>query len=161
MALSDVDDYLKGHRYKKSVYLITGLKVAKGVTVKVEKSSNIEGRISAGINPSGGVVKVGPKAEGKSEDKPVYAFTESSDIVVGIQCLRLFHRKTGWFGRDAVKSEYVTTGATFHGEDGNKPEETPANFIAVRPEDYKIPGLISYMAEDETWMVKESDFQAS
>lgn len=161
MALSDVDDYLKGHRYKKSVYLITGLKVAKGVTVRVEKSSNIEGRISAGVNPLEGVVKVGPKAEGKVENKPVYAFTESSDIVVGIQCLRLFHYKTSWFGDKAVGSEYVTTGATFHGEDESKPEQKLDNFIAVNPEDYKIPGLVSYVDKDETWMARESDFQAS
>lgn len=160
MALSEVDDYLKGRRYNKSVYLITGLKVAKGVTVKVEKSSNIEGKISAGVNPPEGVVKVGPKAEGKLENKPVYAFTKSSDIVVGIQCLRLFHYKTNWFGGKAVESQYVTTGATFHGEDESRPEQKLDNFIAVKPEDYKISGLVSYMDGDETWMARESDFQA-
>ncbi|KAF2106154.1 hypothetical protein BDV96DRAFT_591532 [Lophiotrema nucula] len=161
IALPDVDGYFRGGRYKKPVYLITGLKVAKGVTVKVERSHNIEGKISAGINTPDGSVQVGPKAGAKVENTPGYAFTESSDIVVGIQCLKLYHHKTRLFGRSVLESDYVTTGATFHGDDDKKPEKKLYNFIAVNPEDYNIAGLESYVEGDEIWMARDSDFQDS
>jgi len=158
VALSDVEDYLEGHRYKKSVYLVTGLKVAKGVKVKVDKSSSVEGRISAGFKTPEGMTAVGPRAGAKLENKPVFEFTESSDIVVGIQCLRLFHCKTKWFGSETtLKTASVTTGATFHGVDKSKPEQEPDNFIAVWPEDFKIQGLKMHSFEGETWMISESD----
>lgn len=50
LKLSNVEDYLKGSRYNKAIYLNTGLKVAKGVFVKVEKKTNLDGELEVGVN---------------------------------------------------------------------------------------------------------------
>ncbi|KAI2615064.1 hypothetical protein GGR54DRAFT_613920 [Hypoxylon sp. NC1633] len=162
--LSDVEDYLQGSHYKKPVYLVTGLKVGKGVTVRMEKKVNVKAKLEGGANNPGGVnVQMGPKAEGKLEDEPVYIFTESSDIVVGIQCLKIYHEKSGWlFGKQEVKSKYVTSGAAFYGEDGKSPEEKLTSFIVVNPKDDKNSQLDSCVDGDEIWMLpKESKAQVS
>ena len=41
MELSDVRNYPKGHNYKKPVYLIAGLKLAKGASVRLEKVTKV------------------------------------------------------------------------------------------------------------------------
>lgn len=154
--LTDVKDYLSGSRYKKPVYLVTGIKVGKGVTVRMETKTNIKGRLEVGVNnPAGANIQVGPKAAGELQDEPCYAFTESSDIVVGIQCLKLCHEKSSLFGQRQVKSGYVTSGAAFYGEGGKAPEGELTNFVAVAPEagSHGTPGLVHHVEGDEIWML--------
>lgn len=155
LKLSDVEDYLKGSRYKKPVYLVTGIKVGQGITVRMNEKTNVKGKLEIGLNnPGGDNIKIGPKAGGKSEFQSVYIFTESSDIVVGIQCLKIYHDRAGWlFGEKEVKSEYVASGATFYGEGGKATEETLPKFTAVNPEDYNSPHLNSCADGSEIWML--------
>lgn len=157
LKLSDVDDYLQGSRYKKAVYLITGLKIGKGVTVGMNKKTGMKGKLEAGVsNPGGANVDVGLRLGVHVENDPVFTFTESSDIVIGIQCLKIRHGKSrflGLFGETEIKSEYVTPGATFFGEDSSNSPEEVVNFIIVKPEDYNMPDLACYFEGDEVWMV--------
>ncbi|CAI7622918.1 unnamed protein product [Penicillium pancosmium] len=162
LKLSDVEDYLQGSRYKKPVYLVTGIKVGMGVTVKMEKKKNVKGKLEAGANnPGVANIQIGPKVEGTLEFEPVFTFTESSDIVVGIQCLKIYHERSGWLlGNKEVKSEYVAVGAAFYGEDGKASGETLPNFTAVNPEDYNSPQLDICVDGSDIWMLpKESKFQ--
>lgn len=161
-----MNDYIKGSRYRKAVYLVTGVKVGMGVTVRMEKKTNVKGKFDVRMsNPGGADIQVGPKAEGKLEDEHIYVFTASSNIVVGIQCLRIYHEKSGLFGlfgKTEMKSDYVTSGAAFYGESDEAPEEKPPNFIAVNPDQYGKPELVRCFDGDETWMLpKELEAQMS
>ncbi|UKZ67915.1 uncharacterized protein TrAtP1_009075 [Trichoderma atroviride] len=146
--LSDVDDYLQGSRYKKAVFLVTGLKIGKGVTVGMNKKTNMNGNLEGSVSNPGGVnAEAGIKLRGNLEHDSVFTFTESSDIVIGIQCVKIYHEKSGFlglFGEKEIKSEYVTAGATFYGENSSNSPETHAKFVVVKPEDYDIPDLACY-----------------
>ncbi|KAK8005652.1 hypothetical protein PG990_011689 [Apiospora arundinis] len=156
--LGDVHDYLKGARYKKPVYLVTGIKTGKGGKVRMERTANVSGKIEEGVDG-----QVGVKVEGRMENGPSYVFTESSDIVVGIQCLKIWHEKSPWlFGKGIrkVKSEYVTSGAAFYGDDnGGASEEKLTGFVvgdAVGDgNDDSRRGLVSYTDGSEIWMVPQ------
>jgi hypothetical protein len=156
--LTDVEDYLKGSRYKKPVYLVTGIKVGRGVNVRMDKQTGVEGRLELGVNKLRGVnLQLGPTVEGKMKHEPIYMFTESSDIVVGIQCIKIYHEKSGClFGKKEVASEYVTSGAAFYSDNGKEEEEEEdelISFVAVRPDNYNTPRLVSRVEGAETWML--------
>ena len=159
MELSDVQDYLKGYNYKKPVYLITGLKVAKGASVRLEEGTKVSAKAEIGLNNPGGTnIQAGPKAEGTVENSTMFAFKESSDIVVGIQCLKLYY-KTPWLsGEKKLKEELYTSGATFVSDEGHKQQQSTENYILAGPEDYNLPGYVcrgqTYLeGKEETWIV--------
>lgn len=159
MELSEVQDYLKGYNYKKPVYLITGLKVAKGASVRLEKVTKVLAKAEVGLNNPGGTnIQAGPRVEGTLENSLVSTFAESSDIVAGIQCLKLYY-KTGWLGGEKkLKEQLYTSGATFVDDEGNKQQRRSDNYIVVSPEDYNLPGYVCRTQrcdeeEKETWIV--------
>ncbi|EHK42507.1 hypothetical protein TRIATDRAFT_7449, partial [Trichoderma atroviride IMI 206040] len=95
MGLSDVKEYMEVTKYRKAVYLVTGLKVDKGASVRFEANNEIRGRLEAGLNnPKFPPIQLGPRAEGSVENKPVDNFKESSDILVGIQCLKIYYKSS-------------------------------------------------------------------
>ncbi|KAK6856468.1 hypothetical protein PG995_006655 [Apiospora arundinis] len=168
LELSDVDDYVKGARYKKPVYLVTGIKIGKGVKVRMERKTNVSGTLGVGINvPEAGDLQVGPRAEGTVEDEPSYIFTESSDILVGIQCLKIWHEKSAGLlgfvfgkGNTEVRSEYVTSGAAFYsGDNGGVSEQKLTRFVVGEAggddDDENKRGLVSHMDGSEIWMIPQ------
>lgn len=130
-----------------------------GVTIKMHKKWNVTGKVYLGLNNVGDInTKMGPKLEGKLEDEAEYLFTNSNNIIVGIQCLKIYHERSGLFGlfgKREVKSYQTTSGATFYGQGDSHFEEKLINFIVVNPEDYCRPGLASYAEGDEIWMLPE------
>jgi hypothetical protein len=160
LALSDVEEYMKSRDYKKPVYFVMGLKVAKGVSVRLEGVSEVELKLELGLNnPGGSNIQAGPRVGGKIENKPVSAFTESSDIVVGIQCLKIAY-KTGWFSEARKLTTEVYSGGTFLGDDGKKQNEVQFGSLdAMAPEDYNNCNFAAQRQateqgkEDEIWML--------
>jgi len=161
MALADVEEYMKLWKYKKPVYLVTGLKIAKGASVRLESDNEAKGKTELGLNnPVGSATQAGLRAERNVENKPVSAFTESSDIVVGIQCLKVYY-KIGWFGGEKrLEEEVYTDGATFLGDEAKKkPEVQFEELVVVGPEDYNNSKLVARNQateegkEDEIWML--------
>ncbi|PON23056.1 hypothetical protein TGAM01_v208061 [Trichoderma gamsii] len=116
----------------------------------------MKGSLEEGVSNPGGVnVEAGVKLGGGLENDSVFTFTESSDIVIGIQCVKIYHEKSGFlgiFGEKEIKSQYVTAGATFYGENSSNSPETDAKFVVVKPADYDIPELACYSEGDEVWM---------
>lgn len=160
LKLPDVDDYLQGSFHEKAIYLVTGLKIGKGVAVGVDKNTSTKGKFEAGVsNPGGANVDVGLRLGGSLDNGAVFNFTKSSDIVIGIQCVKIYHEKSGFlglFGQREIKSEYVTPGATFFGQDSSNFLEEAVKFIVVKPEDYEMPDLACYSEGDEIWMVPKT-----
>ncbi|KAL7971568.1 hypothetical protein HDV63DRAFT_416613 [Trichoderma sp. SZMC 28014] len=160
LKLPDVDDYLQGSLHEKAVYLVTGLKIGKGVVVGVDKTTSIKGNVEADVSSPGGAnIDVGVKFGGGLENEAAFTFTESSDVVIGIQCVKIYHEKSGFlglYGQREIKSKYVTSGATFYGQDSSESPEEAVRFIVVKPEDYDMPGLACYSEGDEVWMVPKT-----
>jgi hypothetical protein len=160
MELSDVQDYLKGSNYKKPVYLITGLRVARGASVHLKEGTEISAKTEAGLNNLGATnIKAGPRIEGSRDNSTVISFTESSDIVVGVQCVKLYY-KTGWLsGEKKLHDQLYTSGATFVDDSGSGQQERTDNYVLVQPENYDLPGHVSRVqiddeeVKEETWIV--------
>lgn len=158
MELPDVQDYLKGGNYKKPVFLITGLKVAKGTSVHLEEGTKFSAMAEIGLNNPGGTnTKAGPRIKRILDNSRSISFTESSDIVVGIQCLKV-HYKTGLFSSGKkLSDELYTSGATF--VDSRHKEEQRDNYVVAIPGNYNLPGHITQGqieiegGQEETWIV--------
>ncbi|QKX64568.1 uncharacterized protein TRUGW13939_11743 [Talaromyces rugulosus] len=154
MELSDVQEYLEVTEYKKPVYLVTGIKVAKGVSVRQESAIKVEGKLGLGLNiPVGSNIQVGPRTEAKVENKSVSAFGDSSDIVVGIQCLKIRY-KHSWFGKSQWRVEEAhTRGATFLSSDNSKPltEELDNFTLEGEVEKYLYHQPTEEGKEEEIW----------
>ncbi|KAI1330205.1 hypothetical protein F5Y16DRAFT_363417 [Xylariaceae sp. FL0255] len=161
MALADVREYMKLWKYKKPVYLITGLKVAKGASVRLEGDNEFKGKMGLSLNnPLGSAIQAGPRAERTVEDNHTLAFTESSDVVIGIQCLKIYY-KTGWFGGEKhLEEEVYTHGAMFLSNEAREKQEVQfEEFVVVGPEDYNNSKLAARNQsteegkEAEIWML--------
>lgn len=120
MELSDVKDYLSATDYKKPVFLVTGLKVANGISVQHNKSTQVAAVANVGINnPEVVGVQAGPGASFGVENSPGYSFSSSSDIVVGIQCSKVYYKASWLGGGRKLKEEMYLTGAVFHDDDSD------------------------------------------
>lgn len=161
MGLSDVKEYTEVTKYKKAVYLVTGLKVAKGAAVRLEADSEINGKLEVALNnPGSAPVQLGPRAEGSVEDKPVDDFKESSDIVVGLQCLKIYYKSSLFSAGKQMKDVVYTDGATFLGDEQIKKQEVLfEDLVFAVPEDYdssKVSAHSQVMGEgkeDEIWIL--------
>ncbi|KAL6862101.1 hypothetical protein J3F83DRAFT_746717 [Trichoderma novae-zelandiae] len=130
MEIPDVKDFLKGCNYRKPVYLVTGLKVAKGVSVclnhtQVRKAS---GKAVMSLNSL-----AGPEITHADEKSLTTEFTESSVIVVGIQCLKLYC-KSSWLegGKDVKLGDtHHTQGAVFVDDEENNEDHAVGAFVNV------------------------------
>ncbi|RDW74911.1 hypothetical protein BP6252_06053 [Coleophoma cylindrospora] len=162
LELSNVHDYLEGSNYKNPVFLVTGLKVAKGASVRREHGAKKSANLTIGLNNPGGTnIQAGPRVAGTVENSAAYSFTESSDFVVGIQCLKLYF-KSNWFGGEKkLKEELFTTGATFVDDERDGQLQNLDNYTIMSPEDVSLPGYVCRIERDvhetkeETWIVPE------
>ncbi|KAK8116356.1 hypothetical protein PG984_012858 [Apiospora sp. TS-2023a] len=168
MALSDVDEYMKAFNYKRAVYLVTGLKVARGATVRMESAFEVKGKLDLGLNnPGGASVQVGPRTESTVESKPSTEFKGSSDLIIGIQCLKIYYKR-GIFGLEKkLKDTIYTDGATFLDNEVEKQQEvTFDGFILVGPDNYNNEKFTPHQQatgegkDIEIWMLPTESDQA-
>lgn len=125
MELRDVADYLDETSYRFPVYLITGLKVARGAKVSISRSGI--GGASAGIGstPLGGiaVAEVEAKAAVHKASGTSMSHTEPTDFVLGIQVMKLYHKKKRFTGEKVLKKELFTRGAQLVDDETVKQED--------------------------------------
>ncbi|KAK1252147.1 hypothetical protein MKX08_003334 [Trichoderma sp. CBMAI-0020] len=160
MGLFDVKEYTEVTKYKKAVYLVTGLKVAKGASVRLAADNEIKGKLDVGLNdPTLIPVQLGPRAEGSVENKLVDNFKESSDIVVGIQCLKIYYQSSFFGSGKQMKDAVYADGATFLGDEAKKQEVPFEDLVFAAPEDYdnsKFSAHYQVMGEgqdNEIWIL--------
>ncbi|KAI9684272.1 MAG: hypothetical protein M1822_005745 [Bathelium mastoideum] len=92
LAVKSVDDYIVGSGYKKEVYLITGLKVAKNLSFdnEVVRKPKAEGKVEA----SAPQVPLGVGVEGNAtKEKSQTLGFQSDDIVVGFRVRKYRYKK--------------------------------------------------------------------
>lgn len=94
LKLPHVKEYLKASRYRKPVYLITGVKVGNGVSAHIvwqPKTQTIRDP-EAGCNCFCMKKNKQSRAEENAETENTQTFSGYDDIVVAIQCLKISQR---------------------------------------------------------------------
>jgi hypothetical protein len=116
----DVQPYFKGSLFSKSVYMIVGLKIAKGAKVNYGASKSMETNANASVDGTGGGVpaKVGAKAETKTEANEMTVWSDEKSFVFGYQL-----RKIGCKKGKVVQDEEFNKGAFLDAERGRKEDE--------------------------------------
>jgi len=119
--LDGVQRFLKGARYKKPVYMITGLKVAKGAAVnsKDKGENEMVAKLMADGTAAGLPLKAGPQAQCSATVDSETAFeTAPADFVFAYQLRKLTCSK-----KKATKIEEHIKGAMFDSETQSAPDE--------------------------------------
>jgi hypothetical protein len=127
LKLADVNDTLEGSNYEEPVYLITGLKIAWGATVTMTRGQNFDasGRIGAQA-PAGTVdLALEAKAKAASDSTLTTSHTKPADFILGIQVIKIWHKKKLLSSKRSMQDKLETKGATLVDDDG--PKETEEN----------------------------------
>jgi hypothetical protein len=159
LKLPDVQDYLEGSNYEEPVYLITGLKIAWGATIAMTREREVEGSASANIKAPSGTVDVDVEATARTFGQSAMstAHTKPADFVLGIQVLKLYHKRKHIFSKERVlKKELATRGAVLVGN--NEPEavqgdESEEYFIASQLDDDVMQGMRQENVEGVAWIL--------
>jgi hypothetical protein len=114
LACPSVKIYLDITKNKKPVYLITGIKVARGVTLE-SKHTRVKGfKASLGLAYPGIPVEGGPEAGVKKTVEEGVSFEGSSDFVIAVRVERI---KPG-----STEGKLHTRGAKMEDSEGTKSE---------------------------------------
>jgi len=117
----EVREYLDACRWRKTVYIVTGLKIARGARLTSSGSRGLGVNIRLGVDgtPAGvpGGMGIGMGVERKERDS--LGFENSSDFVFAFQLRKVRYRK--W---KPVTHEPYNKGAVFNADEGKKTEAT-------------------------------------
>ncbi|KAL1860722.1 hypothetical protein Daus18300_009065 [Diaporthe australafricana] len=102
---SAVRRFLEVSRYRRPVFIVTGIKVVRGAKAKTSKSSSIGGSLGVEVDGtiwSGGMVPVsgGPSISGTISRKQGTSWEESSDFVLAYSVRMVKVSKGGQVSRD-------------------------------------------------------------
>ncbi|KAH8774111.1 hypothetical protein F5882DRAFT_409968 [Hyaloscypha sp. PMI_1271] len=120
----DVQEYMKGRQYEP-VFIITGLKIARGPTLSSTKFKKREFKNELTLSePGGAPIDVGFKINPSSELKNTIGVQKSDDFIFGIRVKRLTYRKH-WFSKqpDDLDAQHHYKGATLVGADDDLEEQ--------------------------------------
>lgn len=102
VGVKGVKDFLKAGRWRKlDVFIITGIKVAKGAKIVLGKKKELGGDVSAGVdaNSVGANVKVGAKAGAKATEDESTEF-EGDDFILAYQVRKILCKKGNVLGSE-------------------------------------------------------------
>lgn len=104
----NVRNFLERTGFKEPVYMITGIRIAKGTTVttKAIRGRSVAGWGSLDFSPASAPAKVEGGAQDKASEKMVATFTQQAEMVFAYQL-----RKLQWVKDAAVSDEFVSDDA--------------------------------------------------
>ncbi|KAF4432616.1 major facilitator superfamily MFS-1 [Fusarium acutatum] len=139
--LYDVADYLDETNYGSPVYLITGLKIAHEVKFSMTRGREGEGSVGVGATIPSDPAGAALAAEGKMHRSSGISTANNvpTDFILGIQVMKLHHKKKIFFGKKGLRVELVTRGATLL--DGHPVEEEGDNFVIYELDEEEQSGL--------------------
>ncbi|CZR58462.1 uncharacterized protein PAC_08354 [Phialocephala subalpina] len=113
MNLPDVNDFVVGSGYKP-VYMITGLKIARGPAVKLKRGKSRKLKVDLGLNEPGGLTgfSVGPRFHNSEENEEEMSIEESEDFIIGIRVKRLYYKRWCFWKPAQLVGEVYNKGAT-------------------------------------------------
>lgn len=125
MNQQDVNNYIVRNKYP-SVYMVTGLKIARRPSVRMSKSKKMEFTFEAGIHQPGGLpIELGPRLNASRELMIEQGFEESDDFILGIRVKKLVYKRH-WFTRmteGLVDKEYNHGATMFDADKGDSSRE--------------------------------------
>jgi len=98
MAHPAVKDYTDEWRHK-SVYMVTGLKIARGASMETTRAREVGGELRLGIDgtPAGIPVGGGPQIAGKKAKSLNVKFGACDDFIIGYQVIKITAKKDDGF----------------------------------------------------------------
>ncbi|KAI0599833.1 hypothetical protein F4775DRAFT_548460 [Biscogniauxia sp. FL1348] len=124
VAAEPVRRYLSKSRYRKPVYVITGLKTVSGAKAKTLRTRAAGGNLSAEVDgsPLGGIpISSGPEIGGKKENRHEVSWESGSDFVFAFRVRKvLVARETGTVTREKDYKAGALLESVFGGT--NEPE---------------------------------------
>ena len=117
MQNEEVKAYIGETLFKKPIWMITGVKVARGFSVSTVSKKNLGGRAKVGVDltPTGVPVQAGPKVKVLVRKGEKVGFGGSSEVVFAYRVVRIKRR-----GKDAPSTEDLNRGALLHDEGEEK-----------------------------------------
>jgi hypothetical protein len=148
LQLADVKDYNEMANYKEPLYLITGLKIAWGITIYTERSRGFEGKAYGGIQAPG-CVQVNARAGVYRESDMVSSFGKPADVVLGIQVQKIYHKRALFVGEPALTVKRVVKGAVLVDDDEHEAEDADdeVEFTIADLSDGEVEGLVPWEAD--------------
>lgn len=110
--------YLQITRKKYPVYMITGLKIARGATWQSSRAQ--KNNVALGLSlpdPLAGVVELGPKVNNSVASSSSTQVEDAGDFVLAYRATKIWYN-----GLDRMKTERYLKGATMAGDDEADPE---------------------------------------
>ncbi|PON20789.1 hypothetical protein TGAM01_v210297 [Trichoderma gamsii] len=130
LAAQTVQEYIIGSRYRKPVYIITGLKVATNLIFSFEAAENANADTKAGVSVPQTSVAVGIEGTVNTEKNQSLGF-QSTGIVVGFRVKKYRYKRRSPFSRDKkLEGELFTEGAEML-DDKARPTKNLAEFEDV------------------------------
>jgi len=85
--------------WQKSVYMVTGVKIAHGGTVETSRGEGFGAEVKVGLDgtPSGVPVGGGPEVKGERTKRITVKFGGSDDFILGYQLIKIKSKKDGAF----------------------------------------------------------------
>lgn len=146
---------------RERLYVITGVKIAKGATVNEQTLKSFGFRLAAMVDltaSSGVPIKVGPKLEVDKDDPETIAYDVEEAFVFAYRLEEIFYR---WrsvrhrpFGKDGDLHGTPQKSQDSDSED-EEPMDTMDNFVFDEPQDHDLPDLVK--KEHQLGRVKEND----
>lgn len=160
-----VQTYLSVTKRAKPVYVVTGLKVARGASMESSRSVTKGARLKLGFAHPGVPIEGGPDVGVSRTREEGVSFQESSDFVIAVRVEKIVVDKKGT--RQAKTTLHVK-GATMEDDDkGQKGKKTEFVMEDVEKDElsalaavFQSTGFVSRNARDEdsqeAWMVPAS-----
>lgn len=91
MDLPDVKKFMEGCKFKAPVYMVTGLKIGRGGSLKSSSSSDVGVKIEGGLNPPGSPAQVGVKVGYVNSPKEGESWDRSTDFIVAFRVRKIWY----------------------------------------------------------------------
>ncbi|OIW27698.1 hypothetical protein CONLIGDRAFT_682722 [Coniochaeta ligniaria NRRL 30616] len=157
LQLGDVRDYMEMANYREPVHLITGLKIAWGATISTERGRDLEGKAGADVRVPGGLVdaQVGGHAAVSSASGALSSFGKPADLVLGIQVLKIYHKRAFFIGEPTLATKRVVRNAVLVDDEPVVEDEDDETFKVADLGSSEVEGLVSCTegGDDGIWLL--------
>ncbi|KAF5645877.1 uncharacterized protein FTJAE_2307 [Fusarium tjaetaba] len=153
LQLHQVERFNKKFKYKKPIYLITGLKVAHRASITMGSGRQTGGNTEANVQvPTVPVdLEVGAQAGASSSSEVVSSFTKPDAFILAIQVRKIYHKRAFLSGETKLVTETVVKGAVLVDDDDIEDKDDEAEVVGYELHDLDeedLKGLTLLKGED-------------
>lgn len=143
-----VEEFIRQNNFKKPVYMITGVKIARGADVALTRSRESGTHLRAGVDgtTAGAPATAGPEVTISSTNSETTRFGESFDFVFAYRLREIYYEK------GQVKHKECNKGA-LQGTDDGSPEK--ADETSLSSPSLEISGLAEEDVSGEDLAIRE------